>query len=79
MTLNPCPYQRKNGGKYGRGERIRTAGPCLPNTFPLRQRHHFLALQEGVLPIWRGLCRLRSRQKVRAELTAPVHLDLARG
>ena len=31
----------KNGGKVGRGERIRTSGPCLPNALPLVARRAF--------------------------------------
>src|SRR3546814_12038448 len=31
-TASPCLFQGRNGGKLGRGERIRTSGPCLPKT-----------------------------------------------
>lgn len=41
VATTPVLYAIRNGGKCGRGERIRTSGPCLPKAVTLAAHGDF--------------------------------------
>jgi hypothetical protein len=47
LSSRPCADRGNNGGKRGRGERIRTSGPCLPKAMPLGASVVFWRLSFG--------------------------------